>query len=152
MNYFTLIFVFFVIIMNMNFHGKSFNLYVLKLIQDKFYIGKTTQNVYNRFNQHKIGIGSSWTKLYKPIKILEKFETRDKFEEDKYTKKYMDLYGIDNVRGGSYSNIILTDWQIKAIKRELETSNDLCFKCGKSGHFAYNCNKQKIKKIDFYTK
>ncbi len=121
--------------------AKPFNIYVLKLIQDKYYVGKTCKNVLNRFKQHYNGIGAQWTKLYKPISILEHFESRDKFIEDTWTKKYMDLYGIDNVRGGSYSNVILTEWQIKILEDEFKTANDLCFKCGKAGHFASKCDK-----------
>lgn len=124
---------------------KSFNLYTLLLSSNKFYIGKTSKNVVDRFSVHKKGYGSIWTKLYKPVKILEQFESIDKFEEDKYTKKYMDKYGIDNVRGGSYSNVNLTDWQIKALEYELKTSNDLCFHCGMKGHFASDCYKYKNK-------
>lgn len=120
---------------------KSFNIYVLQLIKNKFYIGKTSKNINERFFVHKKGLGTKWTKLYKPVKIIEHFETNDKFEEDKYTKKYMDKYGIDNVRGGSYSNTTLNEWQIKALNHELKTSNDLCFNCGKPGHFASNCYK-----------
>jgi predicted GIY-YIG superfamily endonuclease len=120
---------------------KSFNLYVLELAKNKFYVGKTYKSVTERFNVHKKGFGAKWTRLYKPIKILEQIESDDKFDEDKYTKKYMDKFGIDNVRGGSYSNITLTDWQIKAITHELRTSNDLCFACGLYGHFASGCKK-----------
>ncbi len=120
---------------------KSLNLYVLKLVSNKFYVGKTCKSVSYRFNIHKNGHGAKWTKLYKPLEILEQFESNDKFDEDKYTKKYMDKYGIDNVRGGSYANIVLTDWQIKTILHELNSCNDLCFKCGSSTHFASKCHK-----------
>lgn len=132
---------------------KSFNLYVLQLVSNKFYIGKTYKNVSDRFNSHKKGLGAEWTKLYKPILVLEQFESNDKFDEDKYTKKYMERYGIDNVRGGSYSSIKLADWQIKAIKHELKTSNDLCFNCGKYGHYVSDCykfNKKKIYNNNFF--
>jgi predicted GIY-YIG superfamily endonuclease len=120
---------------------KPFNLYVLELAKNKFYVGKTSKSVIERFNAHKKGFGPKWTRLYEPVNILEQFESDDKFDEDKYTKKYMDKFGIDNVRGGSYSNIILTDWQTKTIIHELRTSNDLCFVCGLSGHFASECKK-----------
>ncbi len=119
--------------------SSPFNLYVLRLIQDKYYVGITWKNVIERFSQHKKGIGAQWTKLYKPIDIIESIKTNNIFEEDKYTKMYMNKYGIENVRGGSYSRIKLEEFQIKAIKRELQSANHLCFKCGKLGHFASNC-------------
>jgi predicted GIY-YIG superfamily endonuclease len=115
------------------------NIYVLKLISNKYYIGKTYNDVAIRFNQHQKGFGSSWTKLYKPINMIEFFQTTDKFKEDSYTKKYMEIYGIENVRGGSYTKINLDDYQLKALEVELRTANDLCFICGKHGHFASKC-------------
>ncbi len=120
--------------------AKSFNIYVLELVYNKYYIGKTYKNMPIRFNEHLIGIGSEWTKLHKPIKIIEQFETNDKFIEDKYTKIYMDKKGINNVRGGSYTKIILNKSQIECLQLELKTANNLCFKCGKYGHYANKCN------------
>ena len=138
------------------------HIYTLELINSKYYVGKTIKNVQTRFEQHlnipiigRIGrkgrtnkiISSAWTRLYPPIKIIDSFESVNKFDEDLQTKKMMDLYGIENVRGGSYCNIVLHDWQIKALNAELATCNNLCFCCGKSGHFAYACtNKQKFSK------
>ncbi len=124
------------------FNKQLFKLYVLELSQQKYYIGKTKKKyILDRYYEHLYGNGAEWTKLYKPIGILECFESDDKFIEDKYTKKYMDLYGIQNVRGGSYSNVRLEDYQIKCLRNEFATSNDLCFICGKYGHFASQCKK-----------
>ena len=76
------------------------------LLEDKhFYIGQTT-NVQARFLLHSNGKGSNWTKLHKPIKILE-YDTYDNVTEsecvdleDKKTQEYADIYGTDMVRGG----------------------------------------------------
>ena len=115
-------------------------IYILQLLNNKYYIG-ITSNLERRICEHFDGKGASWTKINKPIKVIDTLDCISKFDEDKYTKKYMDKFGIDNVRGGSYSNIILTDWQTKALDHEFKTSNDLCFNCGKSGHFASECYK-----------
>ena len=125
----------------------TFNIYVLKLSSNKYYVGKTTKSVQERFLEHVQNNGSEWTKLYEPIEIIEHFQTSDVYDEDKITKKYMGIYGIENVRGGSYCSISLADWQIKAIEHELKTSNDLCFNCGKHGHFASDCHKYNKKNI-----
>lgn len=131
---------------------KSFNIYVLELVNNKYYVGKTFKNVPIRFNEHLRGYGAKWTKLYKPIKVLEYFETTDKFSEDTYTKIYMDKKGIDNVRGGSYTKLILDEYQIKTLELELKTANNLCFKCGKPGHFSNECGKKNKFNINFNNK
>ena len=82
---------------------------MLKLVKNKYYIGKTANSVEKRFTEHKIGYGSQWTRIYKPVKILKQFKTKNKFAEDMYTKKYMDKFGIDNVRGGYNAKIKLDE-------------------------------------------
>ena len=113
-------------------------IYILKLQQEKYYIGKT-ENPSFRLNSHFNSNGSAWTKKYLPIKLLKLIPNCDKYDEDKHTKIYMDKYGIDNVRGGSYVSIKLN----KSVKEELErtsdANNDKCFICKKKGHFAQDC-------------
>ena len=79
-------------------------IYVLKLEQNKYYIGKSN-NPNFRLAQHFESNGSEWTKKYKPIEIIDIISDCDDFDEDKYTIKYMHKYGIDNVRGGTFCQL-----------------------------------------------
>jgi hypothetical protein len=112
-------------------------IYILKLKKGKYYVGKTS-NPNFRIESHFNSEGAEWTKMYKPEKLLEIIDGDD-YDEDKYTKMYMDKYGIDNVRGGSYTSIILDKETKNHLVKNSNSTNDRCFKCGKEGHYASNC-------------
>jgi len=114
------------------------NIYILKLENDKWYIGKS-DNPEKRFLQHKNGSGSAWTSRYKAVELFKVIENVSPFDEDKFTKEYMSIYGIDNVRGGSYTQIILPEEQKKLIQRELWSMKNLCNNCGSSQHWVRSC-------------
>jgi len=67
-----------------------------------------------------------YVRKYPPIRILHKTEVEDSFEVDCYVKKNMKMFGIENIRGGSYSMEILPDYLLKSL--ELEFSNDYASK------------------------
>jgi ferredoxin len=114
------------------------NIYVLKLEQNKYYVGKT-KNVAQRYQEHLQGLGSSWTRKYKPVKLDTVIENASPFDEDKQVKIYMAQFGIENVRGGTYVAETLTDEQLQTLKAEIRSSNDLCNKCGRPSHFFKDC-------------
>ena len=118
-------------------------IYLIECENGKYYVGKTT-DCEHRFKQHCNNKGSIWTRLHKPLRIIDVFETEDGFDEDKYTKKFMNKYGIDNVRGGSYTNIVLSKSIKSLLRKELMTANDLCYCCGSSSHFAKECALKKM--------
>jgi len=115
-------------------------IYVLKLANKKYYIGKTTIPNF-RITQHFNNKGAEWTKIYKPLEVVEIISNCDNYDEDKYTRIYMDKYGIENVRGGSFSSIELDEDTVKTLTKMSISTNDKCFKCGKSDHFAKQCKK-----------
>jgi len=115
------------------------NVYALELDSGKYYIGKTSRGVSIRVQEHTTGNGSEWTSMYKPVKIIENYQSDSQFEEDILTKKYMMKHGIENVRGGSYTKIVLDEWQIKSLEHEFKSVSDCCYKCGEKGHFAHVC-------------
>jgi len=121
-------------------------IYILRLENGKYYIGRSKWPL-KRIDDHRDKSGSRWTTLHKVIDIIQIFEG-DVFDEDKYVKIYMNKYGIDNVRGGSYCREKLSYEDISALKKELQSVNDCCFRCGYNNHFAKSC--RAITHIDGY--
>lgn len=121
-------------------------IYILQCEEDKYYVGKTDTNKF-RIDTHFDSNGSEFTKKYKPIDIYQIIPECDKYDEDKYVKKYMDKYGIDNVRGGTYSRIELTTEEKKYLEKELWGANDLCFLCG-GEHFVKDCPMNKTENVE----
>lgn len=124
-----------------------FTIYLSKLRHSKYYIGKT-RDLKARIEDHINSNASEWTKRHQHIEILETYDNCDSFDEDKYTLKAMQKYGIENVRGGSFSQIKLDKDTIKHINKMLRGAGDVCFKCGKADHWVADCpsknNKEEI--------
>lgn len=105
-------------------------IYKAELENKKIYVGKTC-DFDRRCDQHFSGNGSKVTKKFPPRCIKEKAVVHGFFAdevEQEYTEKYIEKYGYDKVRGGTYTNS-------KTLKRE----SPKCYRCGYVGHYANSC-------------
>jgi hypothetical protein len=123
-------------------------IYVIQLEQGKYYIGKTN-NPQFRLESHFNSSGSEWTKIYKPIRVLELKPNCDDYDEDKITRQYMDIYGINNVRGGSFVSVNLNKSTIDVLTQMSNGTNNNCFVCKREGHFAKDCHLKTNKNTNF---
>ena len=119
----------------------STNVYVLRCENGKRYVGKAT-DVQKRFQEHKYGNGSAWTNKYRPLIIEKIYKNVSPYEEDKVTKETMGKYGINNVRGGTYCSIKLSDAQKESLEKEIRGAQNCCFKCGDTNHYAMDCKNE----------
>ena len=59
-----------------------------------------------------------YVKLHIPRKIIFTLEITDLYDVDKNVKLFMHMFGIDDTRGGSYTDIVLPDHLIETIMHE----------------------------------
>ena len=126
-------------------------LYILQCESGKYYVGKTA-DVMRRFEEHKSGRGSAWTKKYKPVRLMECGGITSDHDENNATEDLMKKYGIENVRGGIYAQIVLPEEYTNVLKLKFRGTADTCYKCNLAGHFANKCPNEevevpKVKKI-----
>ena len=120
-------------------------IYILACDSNMYYVGKT-YDIMRRLREHQdqAGKGSDFTKIYKPLRAIRIIENANDYDEDRYTKEYMSIYGIDNVRGGSYVKLTLSKDIKKMIITEFRGASNRCTRCGLSDHFVKLCKKKEF--------
>ena len=124
----------------------SVTIYTLELEDNKVYVGKSKLPK-QRIMKHFTDSDCEWTKKHKPIRILSQIKG-DEFDEEKYTLLAMEKYGIENVRGGSYCKVKISQNDIDKALQTIRSLTDKCYSCGEKGHFSKNCKNNDMKKTD----
>lgn len=102
------------------------NLYILRLFDGRRFIGLSDDPV-KAFVAHKEGGISAWTDRYIPERIELIQRNILPSELDRWVIRYMIQYGTENVRGGSWSTVRLTDIEQREIRRRItEERRDCC--------------------------
>ncbi len=86
---------------NVNIDNLIYNdkyIYVLYLEHNKYYVGRSN-NIFKRIYNHFQKNGAVFTKIFKPIEVLEIINEKDKYDEKNKTIECMIKYGWKNVRG-----------------------------------------------------
>ena len=86
----------------------SASIYTLECQGGKIYVGRCrSERLQDRIDQHMSGQGAEFTRRFQPIGLISVKQSEIPFDEDAEVLSQMSISGIDNVRGGSYSNVIL---------------------------------------------
>tara|TARA_R110001606_G_scaffold363029_1_gene516955 strand:+ start:942 stop:1313 length:372 start_codon:yes stop_codon:yes gene_type:complete len=103
-----------------NFLGNKNYVYVLRLENDKYYVG-ITDCLEKRLYRHIRGYGSKWTSVNKYVEVVKCYKTLNAtFDEKYYTLLYMYLHGIENVRGWRWCKICLNKIDLQYINFYLQ--------------------------------
>lgn len=93
-------------------YKNHWTLYILKLQDEKYYVGITTKTPQIRMQEHLNGVRVAyWTAKHKPLEIVleEDLGRVSKAHAEKYenkvTRDLMKQYGINNVRGGDLTSV-----------------------------------------------
>lgn len=82
--------------------------FLMELQHNKYYVG-TCSHPDKALDEIQEGLGPAWTQIHRPIRILQAVEFVPHKELNTYVKKWMLQYGYENVRGGKWTNVRLTD-------------------------------------------
>jgi hypothetical protein len=112
--------------------------YILLCQDHKIYVGKSKTHL-QTVSQHRQFWTSKWVRKYPLVDVVAGFENCNSFDPDKFVLQAMAEYGIENVRGGSFDVLNLTEEQRHVLLRMIRSSLNKCFLCGMDGHYIADC-------------
>lgn len=107
---------------------KNYRLFLLKLKNHKWFIYPANKNTTIEELQHDCSIIYEFIKENPILEIEETVLFETALDINWYVKKIMMLHGIDNVRGGCYSDMTIPSFMLRTVEREfaftMETIED----------------------------
>lgn len=122
--------------------GVRVGAYVMGSLENRCrYVGGSA-DIDTRVKRHIDGSGTGWTAVHS-LKIelptlTPRMENHFAWEEEEYYANVAD-YGVDYVRGGPYPAMQLTPETRASVIVSCVTRLNLCYHCGRRGHFANIC-------------
>jgi len=121
-------------------------IYVLSLQYGKYYVGKTDNPEFSfvRMDLEPSLKNCAWIRKYAPLCISDFFECGTSgVGLDHHVLKYMNIYGILHVRGGSFSGVVFENHQILYLKKHVNRFGNgvFCVICGSHMHRDVDCSK-----------
>ena len=114
-------------------------IYILRLLGHRCFLASSPTK-YTRVEEIQALYPSSVSWIHEPSIVLE--ETRcvdDPFEVEKLTIQWMVVYGIDRVRGGSFTSSKLSRDQVCILYKLMDSIQQKCSICGSSAHSSPQC-------------
>jgi len=90
-------------------------LFIIKCQKEKYYLGLSNSFVSIFFKHFENRLNIPWLTIYKPMELLYIEHFFDIEKLNKTIIDYMYIYGIENVRGGCYSNVLLSRYEYDEI-------------------------------------
>jgi hypothetical protein len=103
-------------------HPKKYALYFIALEDDNMFLHLSYKKPNDQI-LYQCEQLYEYTKLFKPLHVVYTMDNCDLTDADKYVKIFMKMFGEDSTRGGSYTDIILPEWQKNVLDLEFETAS-----------------------------
>jgi hypothetical protein len=99
----------------------DYKLYIIELENNKYFL-HVSLPIYTELLFKECSLLFNFVKNNPPVFLINTIEINDVLEIDHHIKHFMRTYGIENVRGGSYTDEILSSQQIDLLKKEITIS------------------------------
>ena len=100
------------------------SIFLLELEHGKFYAGSHSDPE-KVMEECREGLGPIWTQIHRPVRMREVIRMAPLRDVDTRVRQWMLQYGVDNVRGGSWADVRLSDKDRQTLSRR----QDGCIVC-----------------------